>query len=76
MRIAGVPVGLGVDGSASNDSGNLMLEARQAMLLQRLAYGASALTPSAALEIATCGDAQVWGVVIVGPLMWVNALMC
>jgi len=31
------------------------------MLLQRLAYGASALTPSAALEIATCGGAQVLG---------------
>ena len=54
-----VPVGLGVDGSASNDSGNLMLEARQTMLLQRVAYGASAMSPQEALEIATIGGANV-----------------
>ena len=56
-----VPVGLGVDGSASNDSGNLMLEARQAMLLQRVAHGASAMSPQEALEIATIGGANVLG---------------
>ena len=56
-----VPVGLGVDGSASNDSGNLMLEARQTMLLQRVAYGASAMSPQEALEIATIGGANVLG---------------
>ena len=61
MRVAGVPVGLGVDGSASNDSGNLMAEARQAMLLQRIAYGAGAMSPGTALEIATSGGAQVLG---------------
>ena len=61
MRVAGVPVGLGVDGSASNDSGNLMAEARQAMLLQRIAYGAGAMSPGIALEIATSGGAQVLG---------------
>jgi len=61
MRVAGVPLGLGVDGSASNDSGNLMLEARQAMLLQRVGYGAGAMSPGTALEIATSGGAQVLG---------------
>ena len=59
MRRAGVPVGLGVDGSASNDSGSLIGEMRQAMLLQRVRYGAGALTARQALEIATIGGAQV-----------------
>ena len=61
MRDAGVTVGLGVDGSASNDSGNLMAEARQTMLLQRVAYGAGAMSPGEALEIATRGGAQILG---------------
>ena len=61
MRDAGVPVGLGVDGSASNDSGNLMAEARQTMLLQRVAYGAGAMSSGEALEIATRGGAQILG---------------
>ncbi|MBW4707528.1 8-oxoguanine deaminase [Roseobacter sp. YSTF-M11] len=61
MRAAGVPVGLGVDGSASNDAGNLVLEARQAMLLQRVAQGAEAMSARTALEIATRGGADVLG---------------
>ena len=61
MRDAGVKVGLGVDGSASNDTGNLVLEARQAMLLQRVANGADAMSARSALDIATRGGARVLG---------------
>ena len=61
MRDAGVPVGLGVDGSASNDLGNLMSEARQTMLLQRVANGADAMSAREALYIATRGGAEVLG---------------
>ncbi|QYK40542.1 MAG: 8-oxoguanine deaminase [Paracoccaceae bacterium] len=61
MRDAGVPVGLGVDGSASNDAGNLVAEARMAMLLQRVARGADAMGSREALEIATLGGARVLG---------------
>lgn len=61
MRDARVRVGLGVDGSASNDTGNLMAEARQAMLLQRVAHGANAMSAREVLEIATRGGAEVLG---------------
>ena len=61
MQNAGVKVGLGVDGSASNDIGSLVAEARQAMLLQRVTRGADAMSAHAALRLATRGGAEVLG---------------
>ena len=53
--------GLGVDGSASNDSSHLLAEVRQAMLLQRVSGNPAALGAQEALEIATLGGAAVLG---------------
>ncbi len=61
MCDAGVNVGLGVDGSASNDAAHLLSEARQALLLQRVKNGADAMSARETLEIATLGGAKVLG---------------
>lgn len=61
MVAQGVRVGLAVDGSASNDAAHLLGEARLAMLLQRVAHGADALSARMALELATRGGASLLG---------------
>lgn len=61
LRDHGVPVGLGVDGSASNDGSHLLAEVRQTLLLQRVLGNPHAMTAREALEIATLGGAAVLG---------------
>lgn len=61
MREAGVAVGLGVDGSASNDASHMLHEPRQAMLLARVGGDPNAMTARDALELATVGGARVLG---------------
>lgn len=61
LRDAGVPVGLGVDGAASNEASSLLEEARHALLFARALGGPSALTVRDALAMATIGGAQVLG---------------
>ena len=55
----GCSVGLGVDGSASNDGSNLMQEVRQTFLMQRLKYGSANFSHEDALRLATSGGASV-----------------
>ncbi|WP_439510342.1 8-oxoguanine deaminase [Marinimicrobium koreense] len=59
LRRAGVRVGLGVDGSASNDGSNMIQEARQALLMQKLTYGADQCSHIDALTMATRGGAEL-----------------
>jgi 8-oxoguanine deaminase len=61
LRAAGAAVGLGVDGSASNDSGHMLGEVRQALLLTRVAHGAEAMTVDDALTLATREGARCLG---------------
>ena len=68
MLSRGVPVGIGVDGAASNDSGNLLAETRQAMLLQRVDQGAAAMGAEQALTLATSGGAEILGRTDIGRL--------
>src|SRR5262249_52466348 len=58
---AGVPVGLGVDGSASNERSDLCFEVKQALLVARAAGGPAAMTARDALRLATRGGAAVLG---------------
>lgn len=73
MLDAGVKVGIGVDGSASNDSCHVITETRMAMLLQRVANGAGAFSVQEALELATLGSASVLGRNDIGSLQVGNA---
>ncbi len=61
LAAAGCPIGLGVDGSASNDGSHLLAEARQALLLGRVARGADAVKVEEALTMATVGGAACLG---------------
>lgn len=61
LEAAGCAIGLGVDGSASNDGSNLIQEVRQAFLLQRIRYGASQVSHEDVFRWATSGGAKVLG---------------
>jgi cytosine/adenosine deaminase-related metal-dependent hydrolase len=61
LRAAGAPVGLGVDGTASNESGSLIEELRHALLFARARGGPQSLTVRAALEMATLDGARILG---------------
>ncbi len=68
LRAAGCPVGLGVDGSASNDSSHMLAETREALLVQRLRHGAAALPVREALWMATVEGARCLGREDIGSL--------
>ncbi len=68
LESAGVKVGLGVDGSASNDGSNMIAEVRMAMYLQRLQYGSAQVTHFDALRWATKGSAAAMGRTDIGEI--------
>ena len=68
MLKLGIPVGLAVDGSASNDSSDMVGEMRQALLLHRVNSGADAITAEQVLEMATLGSARLLGRTDIGSL--------
>jgi 8-oxoguanine deaminase len=61
LKETDIQIGIAVDGSASNDTSNMIREVRNAMLLQRVRYGADAITAREALTMATMGGARVLG---------------
>lgn len=61
LKEKGVTVSLGVDGSASNDNSNIILEMRTALLLQRLMYGSNSIDAESVIDMATINGAKVFG---------------
>ncbi len=61
MKDTGIKVSIAVDGSASNDTSNMIKELRQALLLQRVKYGADSVTPREVLRFGTIGGARALG---------------
>jgi 8-oxoguanine deaminase len=59
LLAAGATVGLGVDGSAANNTSNMLGEVRNALMLSRISYGADSLSATQALELATLGGAKI-----------------
>lgn len=68
LELAGSPVGLGVDGSASNDNSNLMEAVRHALMIGRLTYDAASVTHLDALRWATAGSARALGRADIGSI--------
>lgn len=68
MLAMGINVGLGVDGSASNDTSDMLGEIRNALLLQRVQYGADALTTREAFRLATENGAKILGYKTIGKI--------
>ena len=66
MQRRGIPVSIGVDGSASNDTGDYLGEMRNALLLQRVRYGADAIEAREVFDMATTGGARALGFEHVG----------